>query len=33
MSNILIPKKVYLTIVAAAVRFANDRIPKDEWLK
>ncbi|MFW9940300.1 MAG: hypothetical protein ACFFFT_04615 [Candidatus Thorarchaeota archaeon] len=30
---IIIPKQVYLTIVAAAVRFANARIPKDEWLE
>lgn len=30
---IVIPKKVYLKIVAAAVRFANSRIPKDEWLE
>jgi proteasome lid subunit RPN8/RPN11 len=30
---IIIPKKVYLTIVAAAVRFANARIPKDDWLE
>jgi len=33
MGNISIPKEVYLTIVAAAVRFANARIPKDEWLE
>ena len=30
---IIIPKKVYLTIVAGAVRFANARIPKDDWLE
>jgi len=30
---VIIPKKVYLKIVAAAVRFANARIPKDEWLE
>ncbi|MHA2281134.1 MAG: hypothetical protein ACXAC5_09810 [Promethearchaeota archaeon] len=30
---IVIPKNVYLTIVAATVRFANARIPKDEWLE
>ncbi|UCD01977.1 MAG: hypothetical protein JSV23_02855 [Promethearchaeota archaeon] len=30
---IIIPKKVYLTVVAAAVRFANTRIPKDDWLE
>ncbi|MHA1985306.1 MAG: Mov34/MPN/PAD-1 family protein [Promethearchaeota archaeon] len=33
MGNITIPKEVYLTIVAAAVRFANARIPKEEWLE
>ncbi|MFW9824654.1 MAG: hypothetical protein ACFFE4_17050 [Candidatus Thorarchaeota archaeon] len=31
--TVIIPKKVYLTLVAAAVRFANARIPKDEWLE
>ena len=31
--TIIIPKKVYLTIVAASVRFANQKIPKDEWLE
>ncbi|MFW9973424.1 MAG: hypothetical protein ACFFDF_24785, partial [Candidatus Odinarchaeota archaeon] len=30
---IIIPKKVYLTVVAASVRFANTRIPKDDWLE
>ncbi|MHA2397683.1 MAG: hypothetical protein ACXADU_02175 [Promethearchaeota archaeon] len=30
---IIIPKKVYLTVVAASVRFANVRIPKDDWLE
>ena len=30
---IVIPKKIYLTVVAAAVRFANTRIPKDDWLE
>ncbi len=30
---VIIPKKVYLTVVAAAVRFANTRIPKDDWLE
>lgn len=30
---VIIPKKVYLTTVAAAVRYANARIPKDEWLE
>ncbi len=31
--TVIIPKKVYLTIVAAAVRFANARIPKNDWLE
>jgi proteasome lid subunit RPN8/RPN11 len=31
--TIIIPKKVYLTVVAAAVRFANKKIPKEEWLE
>ncbi|MFW9895146.1 MAG: hypothetical protein ACFFD7_05010 [Candidatus Thorarchaeota archaeon] len=31
--TVIIPKKAYLTFVAAAVRFANARIPKDEWLE
>lgn len=31
--TVIIPKKVYLTIVAAAVRFANARIDKDDWLE
>ncbi|MFX1591622.1 MAG: hypothetical protein ACFFCL_02915 [Promethearchaeota archaeon] len=31
--TVIIPKKVYLTLVAAAVRFANARIPKDDWLE
>jgi len=30
---VIIPKKVYLTIVAASVRFANQKIPKDDWLE
>ncbi|MFW9820251.1 MAG: hypothetical protein ACFFE5_11635 [Candidatus Thorarchaeota archaeon] len=30
---IIIPKKVYLTVVAASVRFANTRIPNDDWLE
>ncbi|MHA2324576.1 MAG: hypothetical protein ACXACB_04180 [Promethearchaeota archaeon] len=30
---VIIPKKVYLTVVAAAVRFANARIPKEDWLE
>ena len=33
MGKIIIPKKVYLAVVAAAVRFANARIPKDDWLE
>ncbi|MHA2182182.1 MAG: hypothetical protein ACXAAH_12250 [Promethearchaeota archaeon] len=33
MGIITIPKKVYLTVVAAAVRYANARIPKDDWLE
>lgn len=31
--TVIIPKKVYLTIIAASVRFANNRIPKDDWLE
>ncbi len=31
--TVIIPKKVYLTIVAASVRFANQKIPKDDWLE
>ncbi len=30
---VIIPKKVYMSVVAAAVRFANTRIPKDDWLE
>jgi len=30
---IIIPKDVYLTIVAATVRFANQKIPQDDWLE
>lgn len=30
---IIIPKDVYLTIVAACVRFANQKIPQDDWLE
>ncbi|MHA2131682.1 MAG: hypothetical protein ACW99L_17075, partial [Promethearchaeota archaeon] len=33
MMVVIIPKKVYLTVVAAAVRFANARIPKEDWLE
>ena len=31
--TVIIPKKVFLSIVAASVRFANTRIPKDDWLE
>jgi proteasome lid subunit RPN8/RPN11 len=31
--TVIIPKKVYQTIVAAAVRYANARIPEDDWLE
>lgn len=31
--TIIIPKKVYLTIVAASVRFANQKIPNEDWLE
>ena len=31
--TIIIPKKVYQTIVAAAIRFANVKIPEDDWLE
>ncbi|MBD3341622.1 MAG: hypothetical protein GF353_21130 [Candidatus Lokiarchaeota archaeon] len=31
--TIIIPKKVYFTIIASSVRFANQRIPEDEWLE
>jgi len=30
---VIIPKKVYLSVVAAAVRYANTRIPKGDWLE
>lgn len=29
--TVLIPKKVYFTVVAACVRFANRKIPKEDW--
>lgn len=29
--TVIIPKNVYLTIIAACVRFANKKIPKDDW--
>ncbi len=31
--TVIIPKKAYKAIVAASVRFANARIPKDDWLE
>ena len=31
--TVIIPKKVYLTIVAASVRYANQKITKDDWLE
>ena len=31
--TVFIPKNVYLTTVAACVRFANKRIDKDDWLE
>ncbi len=31
--TVIIPKKVYQTIVAAVVRFANVKIPFDDWLE
>ncbi|MFX1313144.1 MAG: hypothetical protein ACFFHD_11110 [Promethearchaeota archaeon] len=31
--TIIIPKKAYKAIVAASVRFANAKIPKDDWLE
>jgi len=31
--TVIIPKNVYLTVVAAAVRYANARIPRDDWLE
>jgi len=31
--TVYIPKNVYLTIVAACVRYANKRIDKDDWLE
>lgn len=30
---VIIPKKVYLTIIAASVRFANQKIPNEDWLE
>ncbi len=31
--SVIIPKKVYKTIIAAAVRFASAKIPRDDWLE
>lgn len=31
--TVIIPKEAYLTVVAASVRFANRRIPQDDWLE
>lgn len=31
--TVIIPKQAYWSIVAACVRFANQRIPKDEWVE
>ncbi len=31
--TVIIPKEEYLKIVASAVRFANARIPEDDWLE
>jgi proteasome lid subunit RPN8/RPN11 len=31
--TVIIPKEVYLTIVASSVRFASAKIPKDDWLE
>jgi len=31
--TVIIPKKAYLAVVAASVRFANTRIPKGDWLE
>ncbi len=31
--TVIIPKNVFLTLVAASVRFGNARIPKDDWLE
>ena len=31
--TVIIPKEAYYTIVAASVRFANQRIAKDDWLE
>lgn len=31
--TVIIPKQVYLTIIAASVRFANQKIPQEDWLE
>ncbi len=31
--TVIIPQKVYKTIVAAGVRYANTKIPEDDWLE
>ena len=31
--TVIIPKKVYQTIVAATVRYANKKFPEDDWLE
>ncbi|TFG17144.1 MAG: hypothetical protein EU533_08505 [Promethearchaeota archaeon] len=31
--TVIIPKEVYHTIVASSVRYANQKIPNDEWLE
>ncbi|MHA1723494.1 MAG: Mov34/MPN/PAD-1 family protein [Promethearchaeota archaeon] len=31
--TVIIPKEVYFTIVAACVRFANKKIPRERWLE
>lgn len=31
--TVIIPKEVYFSIIASSVRYANQKIPKDEWLE
>ena len=31
--TVIIPKQAYLTIIAASIRFANQKIPKDKWIE
>ncbi|MGV9198820.1 MAG: Mov34/MPN/PAD-1 family protein [Promethearchaeia archaeon] len=31
--TVIIPNKVYKTIIAASMRFANQKMPKDDWLE